>query len=295
MTDNYLQLAKFILSRRGSPLTAQQILVDARRFDMLPKHLSGETMEKTLQARISEDIFHKREESTFYRTALGTYFLRELGAREALPTSVLREFPHIPRSPPKPSCRLLYVPEPRQIHRVAPFFIEWSKFHFDSAGYFEKGDEPQNFLNVLTFTIIEHRGFIFLHRIGKHTQFPELTGRKSVGLRRYVDEFDLDLFSESELGADLSAAREILRNLSFRSAKMDVDRVRSKLRPLGFVVDPNAKSLSIILKFELPMNTAFNISRRLDINSPEWVKINVLDESKVESVSLLVAHFLGDL
>ena len=78
MRDSYLEAAQAVLRARGKPLSAREILYDAKKYGFLAPHLHGATMHKTLHARLSEDILKPRFRSIFYRTSPGVFFLREL-------------------------------------------------------------------------------------------------------------------------------------------------------------------------------------------------------------------------
>ena len=75
--SRYLDLAERIISVRGIPLTGSQIIDFAEEYDALPFD-SYQTIVKTLQARIAEDIGKRRNKSRFVRTGIGKYFLRRL-------------------------------------------------------------------------------------------------------------------------------------------------------------------------------------------------------------------------
>lgn len=66
-------------------MTPRSILFEARKRDLVPYHLYGETQHKTLQARLSEDILDRREHSAFFRTKPGHFFLREFLADATIP------------------------------------------------------------------------------------------------------------------------------------------------------------------------------------------------------------------
>jgi HB1, ASXL, restriction endonuclease HTH domain len=75
--DAYLQIAESILKIERRPLSARAILAAAYRHGLVPMHLHGNTQHKTLGARISEDIITLHDDSLFFRTAPGRFFLRE--------------------------------------------------------------------------------------------------------------------------------------------------------------------------------------------------------------------------
>ena len=93
MVDAYLEIARIVLRAQGRPMGARSILAAAIKADILPKHLHGKTQQKTLQARLSEDILHAREASLFYRTEPGQFALKEFRADPDFPANWKVEFP----------------------------------------------------------------------------------------------------------------------------------------------------------------------------------------------------------
>lgn len=273
MADSYLDLAKVVLETRARPMSAQQILDDARRHDLLPNHLSGETMSKTLQARIAEDIFNNRSGSIFYRTSIGTYFLRSLSGDVSLPKKVRKEFKPSERKRPLPRERILFFENGFGFSETA--FL--SRVQFDTLpkrrnSYHFIDDEPPGAYRVLTFTVVSRGDDFLKHRIGKHSHFSDLIGMETIGFRRYIDEFDLDLFSGDKLGVDLNSAREVLRNIGSSDLSVDDRSIREKLHRLGAVVEPVFTRLSLVVRVDLSELKEFSrqLYRRLDVNEPAW-------------------------
>jgi hypothetical protein len=48
MADAYQAIARKILKARGRPMSAREILEEAQKYGLLPDHLHGATMHKTL-------------------------------------------------------------------------------------------------------------------------------------------------------------------------------------------------------------------------------------------------------
>lgn len=80
MPNSYLELAERVLAGSDSPLAAAEIITETRKSGLLPRHLYGLRQDRTLQARLSEDIARFGERSRFFRTAPGRYFLRAFAA-----------------------------------------------------------------------------------------------------------------------------------------------------------------------------------------------------------------------
>lgn len=83
--NSYLSIAEQVLSKAKRPMRPKKILDEAYMGGIVPTHLYGATQHKTLQARISEDIIEKRDESAFFRTAPGKFFLRRFLYDETIP------------------------------------------------------------------------------------------------------------------------------------------------------------------------------------------------------------------
>lgn len=137
MADSYLSLAERVIGTRRRPMSAQEILADAREYDLLPPHLAGETMEKTLQARIAEDIVAKRSRSRFYRTSIGKYFLRRLSEDGVLPKNARSAFEALPRRRPPPKGRILCIKaEQEDGEHLVPFSNEEVINSFQNSYFF---------------------------------------------------------------------------------------------------------------------------------------------------------------
>ena len=83
--SSYLKIAEEILRDARRPLSARSILRIAYEQGLVADHLFGRTQHKTLQARLSEDIVHRRDRSCFFRTGPGRFFLREFLTDPSIP------------------------------------------------------------------------------------------------------------------------------------------------------------------------------------------------------------------
>lgn len=103
--DAYLQIAESVLKIERRPLSPRAILAAAYRHGLVPMHLHGDTQHKTLGARISEDIIALHDDSLFFRTAPGRFFLREfltdvtIPEENRQPVATRRRFRELMRGP----------------------------------------------------------------------------------------------------------------------------------------------------------------------------------------------------
>lgn len=289
MSSSYLEAARRILLARARPSSAQDILRDVVKFELLPPGLSGETMHKTLQARIAEEISENKEDSAFYRTAPGMYFLRELASDPTFSYSGVSELEATGRRRPSSTGRVLHLHMIQAANETDWLDTSETLAQLSERGiYAELGGAPRGAIPIATFSILCSNGKYLTHVVGKHSMFPRSVGRLSIGFSRYLDEFDRDLFSSDDLGVDMSAAREILRNTFLRSPDVWLDdlELRSSIKPLTFFIDKYDAVAWLALGVNCGVDiTSAPIRRRLDVNKPQWREFQEIDELELENVS----------
>lgn len=296
MTDSYLTLARQILLARGKPLTATEILTEAEKYGMLPEHLRGKTMYKTLQARISEEIVRNRFRSGFYRTNPGTYFLRELAEDPYVGSKVAKEYPSIPRRKPLRRQRVLCVTRPKHsFDRVKLCDLTWLFGEFDSGNslYMHKleADRNASLLQVLTFTVVVKGESVLVHKVGKFTEHTNFRGCSSIGFRSFLSEFDIDLLNDDTVGARRNSSRELIRHIHFCEHHLcDLDII-NRMRVSGALIDAEHQYAGIIVTFD---GTDLDFEPRLrskakDINQPRWVNAGDVSLMALDAWSKLAA------
>ena len=263
MAGSYLEIAKYVLEARAKPLSAQEILADAQRYGLLPDRLSGATMQKTLQARISEDIFRHRKKSSFYRTSLGTYYLRDLADDHTLPSKLLDEHRTHTRRRPQTDQRgdVLHV-SAEGFQSLQSRQERLEQLHGIRNEYAPIGSGHDGFLAVSTISILRWRGRLFTHVVGRYSQIYKNIGARVIGLKRYVDEFDVDLIEKDSAGIFLSSLRESDRIVP------ELER-HIKERSLIGIIESSA-DLSFVVLVDIRSDWPGETRRRLDINRPEW-------------------------
>ena len=292
MSSSYLEAARRVLLVRARPLSAQDILCDAVEFGILRGGLAGDTMHKTLQARITEDISENRHRSSFYRTGPGLYFLRELASDPTLSYTNVEEVEHSGRRRPPSTGRVLHLKRKHPTEKIAFLPISETLASLSESGVYEDIQRPSiDAVPVATFSVLRSGAKIFTHVVGKHSMFPKSVGRSSLGLGRYLDEYDRDLFSSDDFGVDMSAAREILRNIDYRTmaeGPNDIE-LRAKIRPLASILETENAVLWFVLVIDVGREvSSMPIRRRLDVNRPSWKEISELDADGLETVSSML-------
>lgn len=268
MADTYLRLAEHVLQLRMRPLSAQEIIENAVRYELIAPD-RGATMHKTLQARIAEDILGRQMRSRFFRAGRGTYFLRSLAEGPLTPPA------HAgvdgKRRRPLPKQRILTISSSQIPADLQPIPLRSIDSLSTTYGYIEVSSA----LPICVFLVLTLSGRVFTHTVGKHSHFTNIVGRRTIGLRSFVDEFDRDLFSEDLFGLPESAARELRRNFSIADAAMAnlLNTGRSRIRFFDAVPDHDHSRVlipTLIDAAELLEGNQRPI-RRLDVTSPEWL------------------------
>lgn len=283
--SRYLELAERIISARGIPLTGTQIIEFANKFDGLP-YGSYDTIVKTLQARIAEDIAKNRRKSRFLRTGIGTYFLQSLADQDTMYGKVKWTGPRAARSKPEHPHRILTVPK-RKIPSDL-FLRGWDNVAdiLAKGSYAYQGEIEPDHASVVTGVVLSWRSTMLTYQLGVHTHFEKVVGKRSAILRKFLDEFDLDLFETDGTGATSSTARTILPILANgRRARLESGKltVTERLQFFQVAEHLNGKSAlwsektgSLVLLSVVDLSNIFptrpDIKRRLEQNDVTWVK-----------------------
>lgn len=292
--SRYLDLAERIISVRGVPLTGAQIIDFAEEYNALPFD-SYNTIVKTLQARIAEDIAKYRNKSRFVRMGIGVYFLRRLAGEDGRIGFKPWLKPYYTRKKPEHPHRILTVP--RELVSNQYESSGWrSVYEILKKGKYDYQSEIESdYLPVVTGVTLRWRSQHLFFRVGVHTHFRSLTGCHSILLRKYVDEFDLDLFETDGTGATSSTARAALPILApGRRSRLENGRLRESERVRFYQVADLLKnkmatfsrgtgSLTLISTIDLSTVYAYlpKTQRRLEINDADWIA-----EQKLASIEL---------
>lgn len=283
---------------RGIPLTGAQIIDFAEEYNALP-YDSYNTIVKTLQARIAEDIAKHRNKSRFFRMGIGVYFLRRLAGEDRRIGYKPWLKPHYSRKKPEHPHRILTVPR------------DLVSSHYKSSGwrgvteilklgkYDYQSEIESDYLPVVTGVALRWRLQHLFFRVGVHTHFGSLTGFHSILLRKYVDEFDLDLFETDGTGATSSTARAALPVLAAgRRSRLENGRLRESewvrfyevadlLKDQLVTFSRSTGSLTLTSTIDLTSVYAHlpRTQRRLEVNHAQWAAAQGLDTVELEADS----------
>lgn len=289
--SKYLQLAEKTILARGVPLTGTQIIDFAKKYDLLPFESYG-TVKKTLQARIAEDISRYRTQSRFIRTGIGTYFLRQLADQETIFGRVQRSHERVHRKKPEHPHRILCVPRTlvNELSKASSWDAVREVLNYGQYQY--QSEIPSALVPVVTGVALLWRGRVFSYRVGVHTHFNDTTGLTTVHLRKYLDEYDLDLFETDGSGATSSTARAALPVLApGKRSRLENGRLRPSEEVRFYQVAsllenkqalPMPKCSGLLLSSDMDLSNIYDdvpeTHRRLEINDPMWVDIHYAND-----------------
>lgn len=294
----YLDLAEKIISVRGVPLTGAQIIDFAEEYNVLP-YENYNTIVKTLQARIAEDITKHRNKSRFIRMGIGVYFLRRLAGEGSRTGYKPWLKPHYSRKKPEHPHRILTVPRGLVLSQFNSSGWQGVTEILKLGKYDYQSEMENGYLPVVTGVALRWRHQYLRFRVGVHTHFGSLTGCHSILLRKYVDEFDLDLFETDGTGATASTARAALPVLApGRRSRLENGRlsagewvrfyqVADLLKDKMATFSRSTGSLTLISTIDLTSMCTHlpNTQRRLEINHADWTAVQKLDTVELEAGS----------
>ncbi|WP_157403896.1 winged helix-turn-helix domain-containing protein [Paracoccus sp. N5] len=213
--SSYLDVAQQVLLEARMPLTAKSILRLAFQRGLVPYHLHGKTQHKTLQARLSTDILHHREQSLFYRTEPGKFFLRSFMTDATIPGKYRRE--------------MIARRRTRDLLRGPALAIEKSYLCDQSIGreshpsallsrirangwyqYVEPKNVPDGFALLWSIAAVRRGNLVLTYRTGRYRDNRDsFSQKRSICFASLVKEEDGSLFDQLGFGvidAALTAA-----------------------------------------------------------------------------------------
>lgn len=275
--DSYLELAEDVLKRVRRPLSALQILRTAYETGLAPAHLRGRTQQKTLGARLSEDILRLREDSRFYRTAPGRFLLRELAEDTSIPEELRRPIIARRRRRELPQSRSLAF-QSRLLDGLSQStrivgnsgvleLIRRGSFHY-APSVRHRIDEAV----VWAFMLVVRSGFVLSYRQGHYREHRDtFMHRRTIGFYAPVVDDDMNLFDQIDHGIVSSGVKALAIDLDLQDQKLwPILRSRSKLCTFVYPDAEASKDLLAVVAFSCP-DWLDPTSKRLAINDLEWL------------------------
>ena len=236
--DAYLNTAEQVLFAARRPLRPREILRDAYVTGLVPWHLHGKRQDRTLHARLSEDISIKRENSRFYRTAAGIFFLRRFIADESVPEEFRSEYFARPRRKELARDAVLTV-DLEELARggalgpaPASALIEMLRSGRYTYRTYPQIAENHGCAAVHSFVVVHRRNEVLSFRTGKF--FPTsdpLFGKRSIGIGGAVLATDVDMLFESLVGVVANGIAELCYAIGLPRRLAEKARYGDEVRP----------------------------------------------------------------
>ncbi|MCO7729108.1 winged helix-turn-helix domain-containing protein [Brucella intermedia] len=302
MADAYLNMAETVLRSTGVPLRPSEMIALAYASNLLPWHLFGSRQDKTLHARLSEDIARNRENSAFCRTAPGTFFLRELLTTSAEKIPMLTEYYARPR---KKELKRDYVLTVRsddltselENEIILPIANLHSLIRDGRYSYrpFSEVFLSERLIAVHSFVVVFHGMEVLSYRTGKFRPTTDpLYGSRSIGLGGTVFAKDVDLLFESMAGIVANGIDELCYGIGLPMRLAERARYENEMKPwLGVLVKKGPRHPSVmhvVMGYSCPSEFA-PTKAALSINDLRWIDLlkpaNTFDQYDDTSKELL--------
>jgi len=284
LADAYLNMAETVLRSTGIPLRPAEMITFAYANGLAPWHLHGTRQDKTLQARLSEDIARNREHSVFCRTGPGIFFLRERLGRSADKIPAITEFYARPRKKELRRDFVLTVRLSDFSHAVdAGVFLPLPELKklVDSGLYsyrpFSEVSQNEQLLAVHSFVVVFSGFEVLSFRTGKFRPASDpLYGTRSLGIGGAVFAQDADLLFESMAGVIANGIDELCYGIGLPMRLAERARYKNEMQPwLGVLVrggptHPNV--MHVVMGYPSPPEFS-PTKAALSINDLRWVNV----------------------
>ncbi len=282
-------------------MTAKGMLNAAYRSKIIPEHLYGKTQEKTLQARLSEDILEHKSQSRFYRTKPGYFFLAEFESDPEIPIEYKQRFSARRRTrdifPEYALAIDISFVESKHLSR----FRNWSEFTAEASAcnavkYINLKHAYNNYLPVWAFSIVKKNRDILTYRVGRYRDDrDEFANKRTIGFPCVVSAEDQTLFTNNDLGARECAFNVLLTDLDISlSAFSEEERAKHPEIIMAIHVSGEDSKPAILVVFEWSCPSWYEpTNHRLSLNDLRWMDAsltpNNIDDFEPWSVAALEA------
>lgn len=295
--DSYLQIAQKVLRSARRPMGAKAILDVAYQAGVVPKHLHGKTQQKTLQARLSEEILHHRETSPFYRTEPGQFFLTEFLEDDGIPDEWKFPFPARRRTRDLTRNNTLavkrsFLSKLRKRRVGADAFFDTAEAAGAIAYMHPDEMKDRGYCSTWTFSMVVRDDCTLAYRVGRYRDDRDTYAkRRSIGFPGTLTVDDVSLFSSDRLGAEDCAAAVLIQDLDLSHASFNGSgKRRPKIEHVMVVEADAVLDVVIVLTWRCP-EWFEPTTRRLSLNDPHWlctsIRHNDLDDFEPWSSMIL--------
>lgn len=292
VADAYLNVAERVLLTSRRPLRPREIIESAYAERLLPWHLHGSTQDKTLHARMSEDVAADPQASRFFRVAPGVFFLRGLVQDPTVPPEFKQPYYAPPRRKELRRERILTLDRLGAVALSAsdPFVdvarlygeFEAERYRFATHGELARAPDAAA---VHSFVLVFHGDSVLSYRCGKFSpESDPLRGTRSVGLGGAVYASDRDMLFRDMFGIVASGINELGYGIGLSKELAERARYGNEVLPCLGVLLPKTSSrpavVHVVLAYECPADF-LPTKAALSVNDLRWVDVrnpaNTLD------------------
>lgn len=261
--SSYLQIAEEVLRIERRPLSARAILKVAYSLEIAPHHLFGKTQHKTLQARLSEDILHRREHSLFFRTKPGQFFLREFLTDTSIPAEYRQ--PIVARRRTRdlflgPALSIKYDQARLLLKKgqfADPDLIEQIA-RTGSYRYIDPKHQAEDDVLLWAVSALMRHGQVLSYRVGRYRDDRDhFAQKRSIAFSSLVSETNHTLFDANSLGVPDSA---------LFAAAVDLDIPL----PEAFSARASFEHLIRFFSWQSEVDNKHSILAFVEVQAPEW-------------------------
>ena len=303
--NSYLAVAQAILREEKRPLTARSILRLAYQRDLISSHLFGQTQHKTLQARLSEDILHRRDRSSFFRTEPGKFFLREFIGDASLPPNYRKEIRahrrtrDLLRGPALAFSKAVMrkvigrkeVCDDAEMLAAIP-----RKFDYH---YIEPKAVPDDLCILWSVAAVRKGRCVLTYRPGRYRDNRDsFVQKRSLCFATLVKEDDRSLFDQDSMGITIAALTAVSTDLNVPvDHQFDTENLSSSFsHELKCIIWDELRSGEVLAVIEVNAPDWFEPAQsRLSINDLRWMPLdsppNDIDDFDPWSQSVLLKWF----
>lgn len=282
--SSYLEIAEQVLSEAREPLTPRQIMAWAYARHLVPHHLHGRTQHKTIQARISEDILSKREESAFFRPRPGQFFLRKFLQDASLPEEFRTPIAARRRTRDLLSSPALAISSRALSNSLAGReFVEAPELYrstpFDAWTYVDPKNVPNDTVLVWSAAVVVKENSVLAYRTGRYRDDRDtFANKQTISFVSLVSDSALSLFSPHDLGIQESALRAAVTDLDIplRTTEEDSLQIESRLKFFAKGSDFSFEKAIIAMVLISCPKWFEPVRRRLSLNDLRWIDLRSL-------------------
>jgi hypothetical protein len=274
--ETYLEIAESVLRAARRPLTARAIMDAAYRGGIVPAHLYGKAQHKTLQARLSEDILHRKLESRFFRTDPGYFFLSELRSDPEIPDKFKDPFHARRRTRDLGKTSALALDKKYVLDVEALQFSTWQELlkDADRAGALKHVDsrsKDDNLLFVWAFSIVRRNDQLLSYRVGQYRDDRDaFANRQSIGFSDLVGFDDSSLFSD-DMGVSECGLNAVLSDLDLSKSAFPNEVVQPSVSFTVIATDQVPEPVVLfVMEWKCP-DWFEPTARRLSLNEVRWI------------------------